>query len=316
METTILNGNLFKETIFIQMKEQISELKAKTGIAPGIAFIAMVGHEPLMKYTIGLHEMEAKALGFNVVMEIRGQEVEEDELFEIVDRLNYNDDIHAIVLLQPVPEHLDAMRIISRIRPEKEVEGFHPENIIGLITNDKAKSKYPMVLPTSLIELFNLYDVKVKANSEWVFVVDDEFFSRTFTNMIVKTACVRVVPYDCSVTIVNRNSLKLPEHCKRADFLVIISRHPEYLNPEWVKPGVCIVDVYSNLVKEIPNKNNPGCLIPIIRGGVNANAFIDIAGAIAPCPGGLMPLVLANLFRNTITSFINTSVEEHEYERV
>ena len=118
--------------------------------------------------------------------------------------------------------------------------------------------------------------------------------------MVVRTAASKVVPDDCPVTILNKNSEKIIEHCKRADFLVVVSKTPEYIKPEWLKPGVCIIDIYSNLVREVPSKNDPNKLVPVIRGGVNVESVQHIAGAILPIPGGLMTVVMAILFRNTV----------------
>jgi methylenetetrahydrofolate dehydrogenase (NADP+)/methenyltetrahydrofolate cyclohydrolase len=118
-----------------------------------------------------------------------------------------------------------------------------------------------------------------------------------------------VVPKDSPVTYVNKDSQKLIEHVKRADYLVVVTKYPEYVQPEWLKLGVCIIDIYSNLVKEIPSKNDPTKLVPIIRGGVNVNSVNNIASAILPIPGGLMTVVMAILFRNAVNSFKNSMIE-------
>jgi methylenetetrahydrofolate dehydrogenase (NADP+)/methenyltetrahydrofolate cyclohydrolase len=86
---------------------------------------------------------------------------------------------------------------------------------------------------------------------------------------------------------------------------VIVSKTPEYIRPEWLKPGVCILDIYSNLVKEVSSKKDPDKLVPIIRGGVNVDSVQHIAGAILPIPGGLMIVVMAILFRNAVIAFKN-----------
>lgn len=88
--------------------------------------------------------------------------------------------------------------------------------------------------------------------------------------------------------------------------MVIVTKDPEYVQTKWLKPGVCIIDVYANLVKEIPSKRNPNRIVPIIRGGVNVESVKDIASAILPIPGGLMSMVLAILFRNTLIAFKNS----------
>jgi methylenetetrahydrofolate dehydrogenase (NADP+) / methenyltetrahydrofolate cyclohydrolase len=303
METQVLNGAPYKDDIFSTIKDKISALASQGEKLPGITFIAPVGHEPLMKYTIGLHEQAARGLGFVVNTEIVPSDTTEEQLFGIVDRLNADESVHAIVLLQPMPKQLNAIRIINRITPEKEVEGFHEKHLITMLQKEYNKIRYPMVLPTALDELFSRAGIVKKENTDWLFVADDEFFTRPFTNMVVKTACPQVVPDNCSFTIVNKGSTQFIDHCKRADFLFVVSKCPGYIQPEWLKPGVCIVDVYSNLVNEIPSTKHPGMMIPVIRGGVNPDTVNNVAGIIAPCPGGLMPLVLAILFSNALKAF-------------
>ncbi len=305
METKVLKGNKLQEKVLSEVKNEIKKLKEKYNKIPGIAFIGFLG-VPLGKYNIPLHIQMAKNLGFYVFSEIKPENVKEDELFELIDKLNKNKNIHAIVLLQPLPIHLNSVRITNRIDPDKEIEGFHPKNMLSTLMPDARENKYPMCLPTALFELFKNGGVQVRKDQEWVFVLDDDFFSNTFTNMIVRTASIKAVPRDNSVTIVNKNSKNLIEHCKRADYLVIVTKSPEYVQAEWLKPGVCIIDVYANLVKEIPSKKYPNRLIPIIRGGVNVDAVKNIADTILPIPGGLMSMVLAILFRNVLISFKNS----------
>jgi methylenetetrahydrofolate dehydrogenase (NADP+) / methenyltetrahydrofolate cyclohydrolase len=302
MDTKILNGAAYKDQIFSRIREDIASLNG-SGEKPGITFIAMTGHEPLMKYTIALHEQAARELGFNVNRKLLPSTSREEDLFEIIDQLNGDDSVHAIVLLQPMPKHINAIRIINRIDPSKEVEGFHAAHLVNMLARDDEKIIYPMVLPTALNELFREAGIIKTENDEWVFVADDEFFSRPFTNMVVKTACPQVVPDNCVLTIVNKNSVHLVEHINKADFLIIVSKCPGYVQREWLKPGVCIVDVYSNLVDEVPSKKKPGVMLPVIRGGVFTETVTTWAGAVAPCPGGLMPVVLAILFVNAFKAF-------------
>ncbi|MBN1340637.1 MAG: hypothetical protein JXA03_15010 [Bacteroidales bacterium] len=304
MKTQILYGSPLKDRIFAEIAGELEALKRKSGKRPGIAFVAITGFEPLMKYTIALHEQAAHQLGFFVKTETRPADIAEQELFRLIDNLNEDQDIHAVVLLQPVPVHLDAIRTIGRIHPEKEVEGFHPENLAAILAGDHEKIRCPMVLPTSLTELFRDAGYpEAPADSEFVFLADDEFFERPFTNMVIRTACLQVVPRNCTATFVSSGSSHLREHCRRADFLFVISKRPGFVQPSWLKQGVCIVDVYSNLVKEIVSKKNPGVILPVIRGGVLPEDVEGVAGIIASCPGGLMPVVLAVLFRNALRCF-------------
>ncbi len=303
METKIIKGDSLKEKIFEDIKNEISILRNESEKIPTIAFVACVGHQPLMKYTIGLHDLAARELGFNVILKTRPADTTEKELIDVIESLNEDSTIHAIVLLQPVPKHINAIRIIEKIHEEKEIEGFHPTNVMNTLTKGLNHTKYPMCLPAALVELFQYESMKIKKGSEFVFAADKDFIANLFRSLILRTASSQVVPPDCSFTIINIDNEHIVEYCKRADYLFVISENVGCIQSEWLKPGVCIVDIYSNLVKEIPSKKDSDRMIPIIRGGVNTEEVNNIAGSIAPCPGGLMPVLLAILFRNALLAF-------------
>jgi methylenetetrahydrofolate dehydrogenase (NADP+)/methenyltetrahydrofolate cyclohydrolase len=304
METKIIKGDFIKDKIFYEVKKQVAGLREQHHQIPGIAFVVF-DCVPLAKYNIPLHVNTAQAMGFRVFTKILDNDAAEKEVFRVIDRLNADEAIHAIVLLQPLPEHLNPVRIIYRIDPVKEVEGFHPVNMMATMIPDIRMSKYPMCLPEALFEMLREEEIRLQKDQEWVFLLDEGFFSNTLTRMIVRSAAARVVPDNCPVTFVSKSCANMAEHCKRADILVVVSKYPEYVRSEWLKPGVIIIDIYSNLVKEVPSKTDPEKLVPVIRGGVNVAALSGLAGAILPIPGGLMTVVMAILFRNTVIAFRN-----------
>jgi 5,10-methylene-tetrahydrofolate dehydrogenase/methenyl tetrahydrofolate cyclohydrolase len=303
MKTKLLLGTNYKKTLFKQIKKEISELRATFNEVPGITFIACTGHLPLMKYTIGLHEKAAKELGFMTRIEALPHTISNKDIIEVIDRNNKDESIHAIVLLQPVPKHLNALNLLDRIDSKKEIEGFHPVNVLETLKKGVFGSRYPMCLPTALMELFKSENVEVKPGQEFIFVADQDFLANPFRSLILRTASAAIVPSDCALTLVNSEHNNLMEFCCRADFIVVISEKPEFFKPEILKPNVVIVDIYSNLVREDAGKKDPNILIPVIKGGVDTNAVMGIAGKIAPCPGGLMPVLLAVLFRNALLAF-------------
>ncbi|MFZ4401535.1 MAG: tetrahydrofolate dehydrogenase/cyclohydrolase catalytic domain-containing protein [Bacteroidales bacterium] len=302
MKAKIIKGDLIKDRIFLDVKTEIEILKASYQKLPGIAFIGFSG-VPLSKYNIPFHVQLAEAAGFNVYRFIKAEDNTEKDMFDLIDELNNNNEINAIVLLQPLPQHLNPIRIINRIDRAKEVEGFHPQNMLNTLIPDIEKEMYPMCLPAALLELFSEAGIQLSQDQEWVFALDDEFFSNSLTNMVVKAAASKVIPNKSTVSYVNKNSKNLINCCKRADVLVVVTKSPEYIQTEWLKKGVCIIDIYSNLYKEIPSKENPDKLIPIIRGGVNVDSVLNIASAIVPIPGGLMTVVLCILLRNALSAF-------------
>jgi len=305
METKIIKDNLLKDKILGEVKSEITRLSVEHNKKPGIAFIGFMG-VPLGKYNIPFHIGLAENLGFKVFDETQADDIDEADLFKKIDQLNKNDEIHAIVLLQPLPGHLIPVRITNRIDPAKEVEGFHPQNMMKTLMPEIAMDAFPMCLPTALYELFRSNKISVKKDDEWVLLLDEEFFSNQLVNMVTRTAFIKAVPDNNILSIVNRKSDKLQEYCSRADFLIVVTKEPEYVRPEWLKEGVCIIDIYSNLVKEIPSKNDPDRLVPIIRGGVGVESVQNIASAILPIPGGLMSIVLAILFRNALHAYMRS----------
>jgi methylenetetrahydrofolate dehydrogenase (NADP+) / methenyltetrahydrofolate cyclohydrolase len=304
MEAMVIKGDSVKERIFDEVRKEVAAMEALYHRVPGIAFIGF-SCIPLARYNIPLHVGLAEAMGFKVRTEIEPEDVTEEDVFRLISELNADENIDAIVLLQPLPLHLNPVRVINRIDPSKEVEGFHPLNMLSTLVPDIQTANYPMCLPEALFEMFREAGMNIGKDKEWVFVLDDEFFSNTLTSMIVRTAASRVVPHEGSLTFLNKTSDKLIEHCRRADFLLIVSKTPEYIKPEWLKTGVCIIDIYSNLVKEVQSKHDPGKLVPVIRGGVNVESVRNVAAAILPIPGGLMTVVIAILFRNTVLAFKN-----------
>jgi len=304
METKVIRDSSLKDKILGEVKSEIARFKEMYDQSPGIAFIGFMG-VPLGKYNIPFHLKLASDLGFTVYNETQADDISEEDLFHKIDELNANENIHAIVLLQPLPTHLVPVRIVNRIDPAKEVEGFHPLNMMKNLMPDIAEAIKPMCLPTALIELFEANNIKAEKDEEWVLLLDDEFFDNQLVNMVTRTAFTKAVPKNCILTIVNRNSVKLTEKCKLADFLVVVTKEPGYVNADLIKPGVCIIDIYSNLVKEIESKKNPGQIVPIIRGGVDIESVMGKAGCIFPIPGGLMTIVLSILFRNVLISFKN-----------
>ncbi|MDP4203614.1 MAG: tetrahydrofolate dehydrogenase/cyclohydrolase catalytic domain-containing protein [Bacteroidota bacterium] len=304
MDTLIIKDEVLPNLIFTEVKADIASLKQQYNKTPGIAFIGF-GDVPLAKYVIPLHVKAAQDAGFRVVTQIKPDEITEEELFDAIDKLNANPEIDAILVLQPLPSHLNPLRIINRVNPDKEVEGFHPLNMMATLMPDAWGNKYTMCLPGALEAILQNNQIALPKDAEWVLLLDNEFIENPLVRMVARTAILKSLPADSSVTFANKNSVHLIEHCKRADVLVVVTKSPEYVRAEWLKPGVFIIDIYSNLVNEIPSKKDPSHFIPVIRGGVNVESIKGIASGIIPIPGGLMTIVLGIFLKNATISFRN-----------
>ncbi|NNC50303.1 MAG: hypothetical protein HKO01_07180 [Flaviramulus sp.] len=310
MKAKILSGKEYQKTNFNEIKNEITQIVKKHKKRPGITFICCLGHLPLMKYTLDIHKEASNKLGFKTIIEIFSPKATEQDLFEVVDKHNNNDSVHAIVLFQPVPKHINALSIIERINRKKEVECFHPENIMETLIKGLKGSLYPMCLPIALMELFKISDIKIETGQQFTFVADRDFLSNAFRSLILRTASSLVVPSDCVMTIVDSEHKQLMKICEKADYLIIVSEKPGFFKPKSLKPNMCIVDVYSNLVNEIPHKTNPDMKVPIIKGGVDTDLVKKLPVNFAPCPGGLMPILLPILFKNVLKAFkLNVSIK-------
>jgi methylenetetrahydrofolate dehydrogenase (NADP+) / methenyltetrahydrofolate cyclohydrolase len=302
METRILKGETVRDRIFAEVGEDIFRLQQQSGARPGIVFIGFEG-VPLGKYNMPLHVTAATRLGFRVRSELMPAGVKEGKLSEVLAYYNRDPETDAIVLLQPLPMQLNPLVMAGKVDQQKEVEGFHPLNLAGTLMPDFGLNRHPMCLPAALVEIFGENSIVPGPGEEWLFLVDDEFLVNPLTRMIVKAAAAAAVPAAAPIAFVAKSSQVAPVYCRRADYLVVVSKCPEYLDPSWLKPGVCIIDIYSNLVREVPSKADPAQLVPVIRGGVNVNSVLGIAASILPVPGGLMTAVLGILFRNALNSF-------------
>lgn len=310
MEAKILDGGSIRDMILLEVTKKIESYKSEYEGRPGIAFLSFVDHIPLMKYTIALHVETAKSLGFAVLLKTCPAKSEEDDMIEMIQKLNEDRSIHAIVLLQPVPKHINALNLIKQISKEKEIEGFHPLNAMDTLTQGLFNTRYPMCLPAALFELFSAYQMQMERGQEIVFAVDEDFIANPFRSLVMRVAASQAIRPDCSTTYVSLTHKNARDIIKRADYLFVISENPDTIDPDWLKKGVCVIDIYSNLINEIPSKRDPRTMIPIIRGGVNVDRVQKVSGAIAPCPGGLMPVLLAVLFRNAILAYEYAMEEE------
>jgi methylenetetrahydrofolate dehydrogenase (NADP+)/methenyltetrahydrofolate cyclohydrolase len=303
METKVFKGDKVKDPILFKVQHEITAWNETVGQRPGIAFIGYM-NVPLGKYNIPFHVKSAEALGFNVYNLVQPDSTGEEELLKVIDQANENPDIHAIELLQPLPHWINPLKTLSRIKPEKEAEGFHPENMMHTLFPGYRDSDFTMCLPAALKYIFSFYKYQVRYASEWVLVLDHEFYENPLVNMVARTAMMASVPSDSTLSVISTTSPVLGVTVKRADYLVVVSKKPGIIQPEWLKPGVGIIDIYSNLTDEVPAKNDPQKLVPVIMGGVDTESVNGIASFIVPVPGGLMPVVLAIMFRNVLKNFV------------
>ena len=196
----------------------------------------------------------------------------------------------------PLPDHIDEKKVIYAIDPDKDVDGFHPVNIGRLILGGD-EVRFPPCTPAGIQEL--LLRTKIEtAGAEVVVVGRSNIVGKPIANMMFQKG----PGANSTVTVVHTRTRDLASHCRRADILIVAAGVPGLVKPEWIKPGACVIDVGVNRVGEKLSEKT-GKMVPILRGDVDFDAAREIAGFIAPVPGGVGPMTITMLMKNTLASF-------------
>ena len=295
MQAKIINGLDLRKAILEEIKAETAEYKAKTGKVPGLVTI-LVGENPASVSYVTLKVKTALEMGFNEVQVNLPESCTEKELLDTVEKYNRDDSIHGILVQLPLPKHIDENKVIYAIDPDKDVDGFHPVNIGRLLLGGK-HTKFPPCTPAGIIEMLARTGVGTEGK-EVVIVGRSNLVGKPLANML----CAKGKNANATVTICHTGTKDLASHCRRADILVAAAGCPGLIRPEWVKPGACIIDVGVNRVGEKISEKT-GKKVAILKGDTDFDALLPIAGWITPVPGGVGPMTIAMLMKNTLNAF-------------
>jgi methylenetetrahydrofolate dehydrogenase (NADP+)/methenyltetrahydrofolate cyclohydrolase len=284
MAATIIDGKAFAATVRGRVAEQVAALKETHGITPGLA-VVLVGEDPASQVYVrnkGKQTVEAGMASFEHKLDVS---TPEEELLALVDRLNADPAVHGILVQLPLPDHCDSAKVINRIAPEKDVDGFHISNVGLLATGQKA-----LVPCTPLGCLMMLREHHGSLSGMEAVVVGR-------SNIVGKPMAQLLLGESCTVTIAHSRTRDLGEVCRRADILVAAVGRPRMIPGDWVKPGATVIDVGIN---RVPHPDDPEKTRLV--GDVDFDSAAEVAGAITPVPGGVGPMTIACLLANTLTA--------------
>lgn len=278
---TILSGKTVSARIKENLTKEIAELKTN-GILPGLAVI-IVGEDPASKVYVGRKEAMCTELGMHSEKFALPEDTTQDELLELVEKLNNDDKIHGILVQLPLPKHLDEKAVINTIRPEKDVDAFHPVNVGKIMIGD-----YDFVpcTPAGIMELIAESGVEVEGKT--CVVVGR-------SNIVGKPMSMLLLHKNGTVTTCHSRTKNLAEVVKTADILVAAVGKANFITADMVKPGAVVIDVGMNRLED-------GKLV----GDVDFEGVEKVAGAITPVPGGVGPMTIAMLMKNTFTAAKNS----------
>ena len=278
---TILSGKTVSARIKENLTKEIAELKTN-GILPGLAVI-IVGEDPASKVYVGRKEAMCTELGMHSEKFALPEDTTQDELLELVEKLNNDDKIHGILVQLPLPKHLDEKAVINTIRPEKDVDAFHPVNVGKIMIGD-----YDFVpcTPAGIMELIAESGVEVEGKT--CVVVGR-------SNIVGKPMSMLLLHKNGTVTTCHSRTKNLAEVVKTADILVAAVGKANFITADMVKPGAVVIDVGMNRLED-------GRLV----GDVDFEGVEKVARAITPVPGGVGPMTIAMLMKNTFTAAKNS----------
>lgn len=282
----LLDGKTTSAAIKQQIAKQVEELVANGGKRPHLVAI-LVGDNGASKTYVAAKEKACGEVGFNSTVLRLPAETTEAELLKEVDRLNKDNDVDGFIVQLPLPKHIDEQRIIEAIDPLKDVDGFHPVNVgklsLGLPT-------FVSATPYGIMELLKAYNVDTKGK-HCVVLGRSNIVGRPMANLLSQKGN----PGDCTVTICHSRTQDIASFTRSADIIVAALGVPEFLKGDMVKDGAVIVDVG---ITRVPDETRPKGYR--IVGDVAFDEVAPKASFITPVPGGVGPMTIVSLMKNTL----------------
>jgi methylenetetrahydrofolate dehydrogenase (NADP+) / methenyltetrahydrofolate cyclohydrolase len=294
MTATIIKGTEVRDKILEEIEAEVAEIKEKHGVVPGLVTI-LLGEDPASISYVTAKIKTAHKLGFNEIQESQSPDLSEEALLDLVEKYNKDDSINGILVQLPLPNHIDDKKVLNAIDPDKDVDGFHPVNVGRLMIGGDA-IKFPPCTPAGIQEMIVRSGVET-SGAEVVVVGRSNIVGKPIANLMLQKG----EGANSTVTIVHTRTKDLAAHCKRADILIVAAGVPGLVKPEWIKPGSCVIDVGVNRVGEKISEKT-GKKIAILSGDVDFDAAKEIAGFITPVPGGVGPMTITMLMKNTLKS--------------
>jgi methylenetetrahydrofolate dehydrogenase (NADP+)/methenyltetrahydrofolate cyclohydrolase len=294
MSAKLILGTEIRETILEEISAEVAQIKEKHGVVPGLVTI-LIGQNPASMSYVTLKIQTAHRVGFKEVQDSQPETISEADLLALIDKYNNDDSINGILVQLPLPKHIDEKKVLNAIDPDKDVDGFHPVNVGRLMIGGN-EVRFPPCTPAGIQELIVRAGVETKG-AEVVVVGRSNIVGKPIANMMLQKG----KGANSTVTIVHTSTKDLAFHCKRADILIVAAGVPDLVKPEWIKPGACVIDVGVNRVGEKVSEKT-GKKIAILKGDVDFEAAKEIAGSITPVPGGVGPMTITMLMKNTLKS--------------
>ncbi len=279
-QAEIIDGKAVAAEIREQVAEAVRRLQSEHGITPGLA-VVLVGDDPASQVYVRNKGRQAGEAGMNSFIHRLPAGATQEQLVALVAGLNADPSVNGILVQLPLPPHIDEAAILQVLDPDKDVDGFHPLNVGALASG---RDCLVPCTPLGCVALLKR-TLGVLAGSRALVVGRSNIVGKPLAQLLLRE--------DCTVTIAHSRTRKLEEECARADILVAAVGRPRMVKGEWIKRGATVIDVGINRVEGPEGK-------PVLVGDVDFESASKVAGAITPVPGGVGPMTIACLLRNTL----------------
>ncbi len=273
----IIDGKEISANVKAQVKAEVEKLKEQ-GIEVGLA-VVIVGDNPASRVYVNNKKKACAEVGFTSYEYALPQETTQDELLDLVNKLNADDKVNGILVQLPLPKQINENSIINAIRPDKDVDAFHPANVGHIMIGDFS---FLPCTPAGVMEM--LAQTGIETEGKECVVIGR-------SNIVGKPMAMLLLHKNATVTICHSRTKNLAEVCRKADILVAAVGKAKFVTPDMIKEGAVVIDVGMNRLD-----NGKLC------GDVDYDACFDKAGYITPVPGGVGPMTIAMLMKNTLTS--------------
>lgn len=284
-QATIIDGKAVSVAIRAEIASHMQNLSSERSVPPGLAVI-LVGDDPASQSYVRSKERLAAEVGFHSVVYRRPADTPEEALLTLIEGLNEDSAIHGILVQLPVPPQIDVLRVVEAIDPAKDVDGFHPANVGRLVIGG------PGLRPCTPLGCMVLLKRTLGDLSGRRALVIGR------SNIVGKPVAALLMHADCTVTLAHSRSRNLPGLCAEADILVAAVGHPRMIPGAWIKPGATVIDVGINRVDAGTGDGKTRLV-----GDVDFDSAKFVAGAITPVPGGVGPMTISMLLRNTLEAY-------------
>ena len=282
MTARLIDGKAFAAGLRARVADRAAEFAGETGRSPGLAVVLVGEHPPSAAYVRSKAKATVEA-GMQSFEHKLAADIAQEKLIALVDQLNADDSVDGILVQLPLPRHIDEQAVLTRLDPHKDVDGFHPVNVgrlsIGL----------PSLVPCTPIGCLMLLQDELGDLTGLDAIVVGR------SNIVGKPMAQLLLQANCTVTIAHSRTRDLPEAVKRSDIVVAAVGRPELVRGSWLKPDSTVIDVGQERVEQPDGTRK-------LLGDVAFGEALEVAGAITPVPGGVGPMTIACLLRNTVVA--------------